>query len=154
MDDGMGSPWKRDAGSGAFSQKAKPSKRIDSIEISLKSDVVASNINRVAILHLLRTCPRREMQAERIAKSIGVSHRTVLYHLDILEDYDLVRVSGFRRKGQKMLRSVWGLNIENGQAERIFRNIGKKFPPGKMRKIIKVNGYTNGCNRKASASLN
>jgi len=40
-----------------------------------------------------------------------------------------------------MLRSVWGLNIENGQAEKIFRNISKRIPPGKIRKIIKSNGY-------------
>ena len=122
-------------------QEPKQNTRIDSIEISLKSDIVASNINRVAILHILRNCPRREMQAEKLAQMIGVSHRTVLYHLDILEDYELVQVRGFRKKGQKMLRSVWGLNIENGQAEKIFRNISKRIPPGKIRKIIKSNGY-------------
>jgi len=138
----------------AFSREcAKPS-RIDSIEISLKSDVVASNMNRVAILHILRTCPKREMQAEKLAQKIGVSHRTVLYHLDILEDYELVQVRGFRRKGKKMLRSVWGLNIENGQAERIFNSISKKIPPEAVRKLMKVNGYANGYNRKVPSSPN
>ena len=126
----------------------KPSARIESIEASLKSDIVASNINRVAILQLLRSCPKREMQAEKLAQAIGVSHRTALYHLDVLENYELVQVRGFRKKGKKMLRSVWGLNIENGHADRIFRNISKKFPPGKMGKIIKVNGYS----RKASTN--
>ena len=29
-----------------------------------------------------------------------------------------VQVRGFRKKGKKMLRSVWGLNLENGQAEK------------------------------------
>ncbi len=122
-------------------EPARPSSRIDSIEISLKSDVVASNMNRVAILHILRNCPGREMQAEKLAQRIGVSHRTVLYHLDILEDYELVKVSGFRRKGQKMLRSVWGLNIENGQAERIFNSISKKIPPEAVKKLVKGSGY-------------
>jgi len=122
-------------------REPKQNTRIDSIEISLKSDIVASNINRVAILHILRNCPRREMQAEKLAQMVGVSHRTVLYHLDILEDYELVQVRGFRKKGQKMLRSVWGLNIENGQAEKIFRNISKRIPPEKIKQIIKANGY-------------
>jgi DNA-binding transcriptional ArsR family regulator len=119
----------------------RKSARIDSIETSLKSDIVASNINRVAILHLLRNCPKREMQAEKLAQRIGVSHRTVLYHLDVLENYELVEVRGFRKKGQKMLRSVWGLNIENGQAERIFRNIERKMPPGQVNKIIRAGRY-------------
>jgi len=122
-------------------REPKQNTRIDSIEISLKSDIVASNINRVAILHILRNCSKKEMQAEKLAQTIGVSHRTVLYHLDILEDYELVQVRGFRKKGQKLLRSVWGLNIENGQAERIFRNISRKIPPEKIKKIIKANGY-------------
>jgi DNA-binding transcriptional ArsR family regulator len=91
--------------------------KIDSIEIMMKSDIVCSNQNRVAILHLLRRNPKREMQAERIAKALCVSHRTALYHLDILENYDLVQVRGFRRKGKKMLRSVWGLNMENENVE-------------------------------------
>jgi DNA-binding transcriptional ArsR family regulator len=118
--------------------------KIDSIEIMMKSDVVCSNPNRVAILHLLKGNPRNEMQAEKLAQALGVSHRTALYHLDILEDYELVKVSGFRRKGKKMLRSVWGLNMENGNVEKILTLIYKKFPPEKVRKIIKSNGYANG----------
>jgi DNA-binding transcriptional ArsR family regulator len=85
--------------------------------------------------------PRNEMQAEKLAQMLGVSHRTALYHLDVLENYELVKVKGFRKKGQKMLRSVWGLNIENGQAERIFRNISRRIPPQKIKQIIKANGY-------------
>ncbi|HJW97453.1 MAG TPA: helix-turn-helix domain-containing protein [archaeon] len=119
----------------------RPNGKIDSIEASLKSDIVASNINRVAILHLLRSCPKKEMQAEKMSQILGISHRTVLYHLDVLEDYELVKVSGFRKKGQKMLRSVWGLNLENGQAERLFRNIERKFPPEEIRKLIKSGRY-------------
>jgi len=114
--------------------------KIDSIEASLKGDIVCSNINRVAILHLLRSSPKREMQAEKMSQMLGISHRTVLYHLDVLEEYDLVKVSGFRRKGQKMLRSVWGLNLENGQAERLFRNIERRFPPGQVRKLLRAGG--------------
>ena len=65
--------------------------KIDSIEIMMKSDIVCSNPNRVAILHLLRRNPKREMQAEKIAKALCVSHRTALYHLDILFHIDVSR---------------------------------------------------------------
>jgi DNA-binding transcriptional ArsR family regulator len=124
---------------GAFNRNSgvRPNGRIDSIEASLKSDMVCSNINRVAILHVLKSSPRKEMQAEKLAHIIGVSHRTVLYHLDILEDYELVQVCGFRKKGQKMLRSVWGLKLDNGHTERIFRSMGKKFPPEEMARRIR-----------------
>lgn len=113
---------------------------IGSIEIDMKSDIVCSNMNRVAILHLLKGCPRNEMQAEKIAQVIGVSHRTALYHLDILEGYELVEVRGFRRKGKKMLRSVWGLNTESGHTEKVFAKVSRKFSPQEVRKIIKTNG--------------
>jgi DNA-binding transcriptional ArsR family regulator len=110
--------------------------RIDSIEVSLKSDIICSNINRVAILYLLKDSPRKEMQAEKLAQSLGVSHRTALYHLDVLENYELVQVKGFRKKGQKMLRSVWGLNSGNSQTERIFKYIGRKFPEQEIGRMI------------------
>ena len=111
--------------------------RIDSIEVSLKSDIICSNINRVAILYLLKDSPRKEMQAEKIAQSLRVSHRTALYHLDVLENYELVQVKAFRKKGQKMLRSVWGLNNENTQTDKIFKCIGKKFPEGEIGRMIR-----------------
>jgi DNA-binding transcriptional ArsR family regulator len=115
--------------------------KIDSIEVDIKTDAVCSNINRVSILHLLKKCPGNEMQAEKIAQSIGVSHRTALYHLDILEDYNLVEVRGFRKKGQKMLRSVWGLNMENGHAEKVFMRVARKFPLQQASRPANGNGY-------------
>jgi DNA-binding transcriptional ArsR family regulator len=125
-----------------FYMEPKPNGRIDSIEVSLKSDLVCSNQNRVAILHVLSRCPRNEIQAEKLAQIIGVSHRTVLYHLDILEDYELVEVKGFRKKGQKMLRSVWGLNTDHVHTEKVFKSVMKKFPPQEVFKIIRMNGYS------------
>jgi DNA-binding transcriptional ArsR family regulator len=123
-----------------YRESEQKNSRVDSIEVSLKSDIVCSNINRVAILHVLRSCPRKEMQAEKLAQTIGVSHRTVLYHLDILEDYELVQVRGFRKKGRKMLRSIWGLNTDL-RTERVFGKIWRKFPPEEIKKLIKINGY-------------
>ncbi len=127
---------------GIAEQKIKKNGRIDSIEVSLKSDMVCSNMNRVAILLLLKRSPNNEMQAEKLSQAIGVSHRTALYHLGILENYDLVEVKGFRKKGQKMLRSVWGLNSDC-RAEKVCSMIYKRFSPEEIRKILKANssGY-------------
>jgi DNA-binding transcriptional ArsR family regulator len=119
----------------------EPNNKIDSIEVNIKSDMVCSNINRIAILHVLRNCPKKQMQAEKLAQMIGVSHRTVLYHLDILEDYELVEVRAFRKKGKKMLRSVWGLNTDNVHVEKVFGRIWKKFPPEQITRSLKMNGY-------------
>ena len=33
---------------------------------------------------------------------------------------------------------------DNGQAEKIFRNISRRIPPGKIKQIIKANGHANG----------
>jgi len=138
----------------AESQTGRPNGKIDSIEISLKSDMVCSNINRVAILHVLKRCPGNEMQAEKLAQIIGVSHRTVLYHLDILEDYELVEVKGFRKKGQKMLRSVWGLSENNGHTHKVFSTIAKKVPHHEIMKLIRGNGLDAAYQRKAPSQPN
>ena len=89
----------------------KPPKGLEHIEADVKSHIVCSNLNRVCILHLLKGSENQEMQAERMAYMIGLSHRTVLYHLDILHDYELVEVRKFRKRGNKLMRSVWGLKI-------------------------------------------
>jgi DNA-binding transcriptional ArsR family regulator len=83
--------------------------------------IISSNVNRVAILHLLKNSHKNEMQAEKIAQSTGLTHRTVLYHLNILEKNGLVEVRKYRKKGEKLLRSVWGLDKKNTElVENLF----------------------------------
>jgi DNA-binding transcriptional ArsR family regulator len=72
---------------------------INSIEVNIHNNIIASNLNRVCIIYLLSKCPRNELQAERIAYHLGVSHRTALYHLDILERHGFVEVRKYVRKG-------------------------------------------------------
>lgn len=105
----------------------KPPKGLEHIEADVKSHIVCSNLNRVCILHLLSSSVNQEMQAERMAYMIGLSHRTVLYHLDILHDYDLVEVRKFRKRGTKLMRSVWGLKSGNGHLKKVFTRIKKNF---------------------------
>jgi len=101
---------------------------VDSIELNLTTSMVTSNFNRLCILYLLKNSPSNELQAEKIASSLGISHRTALYHLDILQDYDLVEVREFKKKGPKLLRSIWGLSSGNRETLRkIFIRISKKI---------------------------
>ncbi len=111
--------------------------RLDGIESSITASMVCSNINRLCILHLLRKTPNNAMQAEKIASSLRISHRTALYHLDILKDYELVEVREFRRKGMKMLRSVWGLRSNKKRnLDMVFSKINKKVDLKALDKAI------------------
>jgi DNA-binding transcriptional ArsR family regulator len=111
---------------------------IDSIELSLNSNIIVSNINRAAILYLLKNCPEEEMQAERIAYRLGLSHRTALYHLDILEKHGYVEVRKFVKKGFKNFRSVWGI-ADGDHITTVFDKIHKKFSTIKLENKIKKN---------------
>ncbi len=100
---------------------------IEHIEADVKSHMVCSNLNRVCMLYLLRKSPKQEMQAEEMAFRLGLSHRTILYHLDVLHDYNLVEVRKYRRRGNRMMRSVWGLRQRNGQLDNVFFKIESDF---------------------------
>ena len=114
---------------------------IDSIELNIITGMVTSNFNRLCILYLLKKSPKNELQAEKIASSLGISHRTALYHLDILQDYELVEIREFRKKGQKLLRSIWGLKSDNSEnIRKIFRKIRRKCDTEKIEKLLTLNG--------------
>ena len=122
---------------------------LDSIELNLTTSMVCSNFNRLCILYLLKKSPENEMQAEKIASNLGISHRTALYHLDILHDYELVEVREFRKKGSKLLRSVWGLNAGNREnLSKIFSRIKRKFKMEELEKMITLNDKNPRNNRK------
>lgn len=121
-------------------KEERPVIDVDSIELNLVTGMVCSNFNRLCILYLLKKSPKNELQAEKIATNLGISHRTALYHLDILQDYDLVEVREFRRKGSRLLRSIWGLKSENKEnLRKMFGKISKKFDTKRLEKEITVN---------------
>ena len=118
----------------------KTTVNLDSIELNLTTSMVCSNFNRLCILYLLKKSPGNELQAEKIASNLGISHRTALYHLDILHDYELVEIREFRKKGSKLLRSVWGLNSGNKEdLTKIFAKIRRKFDLAELEKMITLN---------------
>jgi len=91
-------------------------------------------------LHLLKKSQDNELQAERIAKRLGLTHRTVLYHLDILEQNGLVEVRGFRKKGEKLLRSVWGMKAGNEDLiKNFFVKMNGNFDINELDALIKRN---------------
>lgn len=116
--------------------RSEMSPSLDHIEADVKSHVVCSNMNRVCIIHLLRKSPKQEMQAEEMAYRLGISHRTVLYHLDVLHDYELVEVRKFRKRGMKLMRSIWGLKNSNGHLKKVITKIEKKFDIKKLNSMI------------------
>lgn len=90
-----------------------------------------TNDNRAAIIYLLHNQEKKEMQTEKIAFHIGISHRTALYHLEILEQCGFVEVRGFRRHGLMPTRSIWGLNLSNeglisDALKKIMENCGQE----------------------------
>jgi DNA-binding transcriptional ArsR family regulator len=102
-------------------------RQLEHIEADVKSHIVCTNLNRVCILHLLKKTPKNEMQAEEMSYRLGISHRTVLYHLDILHDYGLVEVRKFRKKGNKLMRSIWGLKGSSRHLKSVFKKISCNF---------------------------
>lgn len=106
---------------------------IEELEFINRSHVngfLFTNENRAAIIYLLSMQDKQEMQTERVAFHLGVSHRTALYHLEILSECGFVEVRGYRRHGLLQTRSVWGLNPDNddviGNAlKKIRENLGE-----------------------------
>jgi len=112
----------------------------DQNSLNIMNTVLCSNKNRVAILHLLKNTPDNEMQAERIAGRLGLTHRAVLYHLDVLEQDELVEVRAYRKKGDKLFRSVWGLNSKDQSLlNKFFKKINGNFDKTELNRMIKRN---------------
>ena len=108
--------------------------------MNIMNALLCSNKNRVGILHLLKKMPNNEMQAERIAQKLGLTHRTVLYHLNILEQNGLIEVRGYRKRGNKLLRSVWGLNSGNETLiKNFFARVDGSFEIKDLNELISRN---------------
>ena len=89
---------------------------------------------------MLKNCENEEIKAEEIANKLGISHRTVLYHLNILEEYDLIGVKRYRRKGEKQLKSAWGINRRNKDViNALFKKVDKYFTKTELEGMININ---------------
>ncbi len=96
-----------------------------------------TNENRAAIIYLLYNQDKKKMQTEKMAFHLGISHRTALYHLEILEQCGFVEVREFRRHGLVPMRSVWGLNQDNnGIIEEAFKKITENYGREKLNLLV------------------
>ena len=117
--------------------------------VRMVNAIVCSNINRAAILYLLKNVPKNEMQAEKISERLGISHRTALYHLNVLGDCGVAEVRKHRMKGKELVRSVWGLSTQN-DVDIILPHITKEFEANELEKMINKNSS----GRRKSSALN
>ena len=115
----------------------------------LVNAIVCSNINRAALVYLLNRLPKKELQAEKLSVRLGLSHRTVLYHLNVLEGFGMVEVRKHRKFGNKLVRSVWGL-AEQKHNQEIFKKIEEEFGTSELEKLVNKN--SNGRKTKAVAA--
>ncbi len=122
-------------------------KNIADIELKLRATTACENINRLSILYLLKKSTKNEMKAEDISSILGVSHRTALYHLTILKDYDLVEVRKFTRRGFRLFRSVWGLRNDESM-DQVFEVIHKKYGMDGLYTLVKNNIETRKSNSR------
>ncbi len=113
-------------------------KNIADIELKLRANTACENINRLSILYLLKKSKDNEMKAEDISSILGVSHRTALYHLTILKDYELVEVRKFTRRGFRLFRSVWGLKNDSSM-DQVFGIIHQKYGEDGLHRLVKNN---------------
>jgi DNA-binding transcriptional ArsR family regulator len=127
---------------------------IANIELKLRANTACENINRLSILYLLKKSRENQMKAEDISSILGVSHRTALYHLTILKDYDLVEVRKFTRRGFRLFRSIWGLKRDPSM-DLVFDIITEKYGAEELREMIKKNIYERESNsrKKSKAYL-
>ena len=113
---------------------------LDELEYINRSHVngfLFTNENRAAILYLLYNQDEKKMQTENMAFHLGISHRTALYHLEILEQCGFVEVREFRRHGLVPMRSVWGLNLENDRIiEEAFKKIMENYGEEKLNVLV------------------
>ena len=119
---------------------AKTKDSICPCSIDIINTFVCSNKNRAVIIYLLNKSPNKEMKVEEIANKLGISHRTTLYHLDILAGCNLVEVRKYRKKGLRNLRSVWGISSKNKDVIfSIFSKVEKYFTKDELECAMNMN---------------
>lgn len=77
-------------------------------------DFLASNLTRMAILHLLMKSKETDhcMNVEKISYRLGKNHRVILHHLEKLKEYGIVTVIKTSKNGR---RKTWGIVKEKSE---------------------------------------
>lgn len=77
--------------------------------------IICSNPIRAGILHLLinTSDTLHSMRTEELAVKLGVRPRVLIYHLERLEKWGLVKVKKTQKYGNKERRVIWGLDLNH-----------------------------------------
>jgi len=94
--------------------KVEESENEETLINSLRPELnkICFNSIRASIVHLLFNSKELNysMSVERIAHKLGKRHSVVLYHLEKLAKWKIVKVAKTYNHGDKERRSLWGLN--------------------------------------------
>lgn len=75
---------------------------------------ICMNSIRASIIHMMIKAKElgHSLQVEEISKKLGKRHSVIIYHLEQLEKWNLVRVVKLVKYGTGNKRSIWGLNLK------------------------------------------
>ena len=107
---------------------------------------ISSNPVRACIVHLLVNNKdlNHTMQVEEIAKKLGKRHSVIIYHLERLLSWNIVKIIKAVQYGDTEKRVIWGLNLEYPNlVKEIYSRILKFFFTQKeLDKMCSINTNT------------
>jgi len=126
----------------------------EEVELSVISNLryefnyICYNPVRACILHLLIKAVdlNHTMRVEEIAKKVGKRHSVIIYHLDQLGGWGLVTVIKNSNHGNKLRRSVWGLNLK-------YPNLILEIYTHMLKTFYSVNELDNMCSINRNARI-
>ena len=91
---------------------------------------ICSNPVRASIIHMLVNNKDlgHTMQVEEIARRLGKRHSIIIYHLERLFSWKILRIVKSVKYGNTEKRTIWGLNLEYPNLMReVYSHILKLF---------------------------
>jgi len=83
-------------------------------ELRPEFNLICYNPVRACIIHLLIKAYHlnHSMRVEELSKKLGKRHSVIIHHLEQLSKWNLVNVVKNYNHGNKLRRSIWGLNLK------------------------------------------
>ena len=105
----------------------------DMIIASIRPELnyISSNPIRACIIHMLVKNKElgHTMRVEELSRRLGKRHSVIIYHLERLQDWKILRVVRAVKYGDEgAKRSIWGLNMEFPNLVReVYSHMSKTF---------------------------
>ena len=104
---------------------------------------ICMNSIRACMIHMMIGAKElgHSLQVEEISRRLGKRHSVIIYHLEQLEKWNIVRVVKSVKYGSGNKRSIWGLNLKYPNLIRsIYGHILKFFyTPKELDKMCSLN---------------